>query len=201
MINPFNVTQRYFVFFQKEIKKIYSNNSIKVEDSATWWMRTLYFTCLSSVEFSIDDIFDCGLFSIFPNWQAYPNGPVNVESYQTFQQMAILEGDYHCDDLMCSVDMCDKITKSINNLLKNSVFLSIASNKDDLINLSRDLYLWREAYITERKKLYVLDDIQMNIEYMMFNFVTDVLKTNKNINSEENKDLFFKYMKDYRNRK
>ncbi len=33
MINPFNVTQRYFVFFQKEIKKIYSNNSIKVEGS------------------------------------------------------------------------------------------------------------------------------------------------------------------------
>lgn len=45
------------------------------------------------------------------------------------------------------------------------------------------------------------NNLEMNIEYMMFNFVTDVLKTNKNINSEENKDLFFKYMKDYRNRK
>ena len=193
MISPFNVTQRYFVYFKNEINRIYNEKSIKVEDSVTWWMRTLYFTCLTSVEISIDNKLKFGLFNIFPNWQAYPNGPVNVESYQTFP--AKLEGDYHSDDESCLSIILDKITDSIYNLLKNPVYLSIASNKDDLINLSRDLYLWKEAYVTEKKKLWVLSNLQMEIEFLNFNFITDVLKTNKNINSKENEDLFMKYIR------
>ena len=94
-IEPFNGAQRYFKYFQIAIQEEYSKKGLKVpppDQSAKWWMKTLYFACLQSPE---------EMFKIFPTWEAYPNGPVATEPYQLYQDLAVLIGPYRVDDKGC----------------------------------------------------------------------------------------------------
>lgn len=166
MIRPFNITQRYFEFFRDTVRVTFPRYYVFVEESATWWMKTLYFTCLYSVTPSTDEKpLDPGLFSIFKNWQAYPNGPVSLESYQVFQDMATLIGDYYSDDDQIEYEKCLQISDAVLNLIRNEEYRKIAADKNEIVNLVRELYLWKNSYIFETKKMFISHDKSLEIEF------------------------------------
>lgn len=166
MIRPFNITQRYFEEFQDVVRVVYPLHGVTVEDSATWWMKTLYFTCLYSVKLPTNKKpLNPGLFKIFKNWEAYPKGPVSIESYQVFQNMATLIGDYYRDDKEIDDDICLEIQNAVVGLIKNNEYKKIAGDKNAIVNLVRELYLWKSASVLETKRLNISHDISLKIEY------------------------------------
>lgn len=64
---------------EMELTGLSKNELLKNHFSTTKWMKLLYFVCLiSSIQDNKEDI---GLFSVFDNFLAYKNGPVEEDCY------------------------------------------------------------------------------------------------------------------------
>lgn len=141
------------VLLKKEIKRTMLDiNTIKDKLGIKWFNKMLYFTCLESVE--IDK--SVGLFEVFNDWKAYPNG--SVENTINYEHKNIwFEPEISVDidpEIYKMID--DNIDKLYKSKLKGHLIpvLDDYNQMPTLIQICKCLYLWREAMRTMSKQYY-----------------------------------------------
>lgn len=131
------------VLLKKEMERTNQDNDIVKHTLFTkWFNKMLYFTCLESVE--IDK--SIGLFEIFDNWRAYPNGAVESTIYEEILKTNIWfepKISVNIDsDIITMID--ENVIKLYNSKLKNHLIpdLDDYNQMETLFNICKWLYLW-----------------------------------------------------------
>lgn len=114
-------------------------------------MKLLYLLCLESVP---SDYSSVGLFDVFDNMIAYPNGPVEQDIYDGLGLITGVkyENGRIVDLKDCgNINVSDFISQQIDDALKNLVDrigLSKFTDTEYLINVVHSLYLWPKIYVS-----------------------------------------------------
>lgn len=147
--------------FIEELLKINGKNINDLKEliklPTTYIMKMLYFTCLESVNIENKNT---GLFEYFNNFEAWQNGPVEVEVYEMlknpFSKNSILR---HWDEeVNLNVEtqgIKSQISECLHKLLSTFEFKRIQESLSQLIDLSHNLGLWRKGRDLYSKKMNI----------------------------------------------
>lgn len=154
-LEAFHYILTKFVTRQKELTPASSDMEVFNSFSNKRLMKLLYLLCLESVH---PERSDKGLFNIFDNMIAYPNGPVEQDVYDGLglidgvkcQDGKFIELPYLDNKTLKSEysNMIDLAFDKLVNHLKGNSF----SNTDYLINVVHSLYLWPKTYVSSASK-------------------------------------------------
>lgn len=140
-----------FVGRQKELTPASSDMEVFSSFSNKRLMKLLYLLCLESVS---SDCSDVGLFNIFDNMIAYPNGPVEQDVYDGLRMISgvrcqdgkFIELPCH-DNGILKRELYDIIDTAFEKLM-NHIGGDSFSNTEYLIDIVHSLYLWPKAYVS-----------------------------------------------------
>ena len=163
-----------FVGRQKELTPASSDGEIFSSFSNKRLMKLLYLLCLESVPF--DDSDEKGLFEIFDNMIAYPNGPVEQDVYDGLE--LIPEVKYENGKLVnLSVEYSGSIEPRYREMV-NDAFKKLVQHIDEkifleterLINIVHSLYLWPKTYVSssESKSIDVANKSELIKEKQIY---------------------------------
>lgn len=177
-----------FVDYQREIdpasrEKSYFDEKLCESFSNKRLMKLLYLLCLESVSIENNDI---GLFRIFDNMIAYPNGPVEQDVYDS---LGLIQNAQYSNGRF--KELPNTVINLSNNELKAKIddafeklklHLSINDflDRESLINIVHSLYLWSKTYISfseessENKKMPVDKISELRNEKLLYNEICKV---------------------------
>ena len=153
-----------FVEHQMKLSSASSDKPMTREDAISSFsnkrlMKLLYLLCIESV--SVED--GKGLFAVFDNIIAYPNGPVEQDVYDglglikgaRYEDGKLLSFDYNTGDRTAFHDKIDTVFSKLVTHLKIDVFC----DTEKLIDIVHRLYLWPKTYFSSSEKSMSVDNI------------------------------------------
>lgn len=179
-----------FVAHQMKLASASSDKSMSREDAIRSFsnkrlMKLLYLLCLESVP---SDCSNVGLFEIFDNMIAYPNGPVEQDVYDglglikgvKYENGRLLSFNDNVDtrEVLYNKEPYNKIDTAFKKLL-NHIKGDCFSNTEYLINIVHSLYLWPKTYVSSSASKTM--DIAIKDEHLNFPELEKEIKAYKEI--------------------
>lgn len=171
-----------FVARQKELTPTSSDVEVFGSFSNKRLMKLLYLLCLESVPSNCSDV---GLFKIFDNMIAYPNGPVEQDLYDG---LGLIEGIQYRDGKFIKLpdrntliidNNIQKIIDNAFNKLVNHLKGDKFSDTEYLINIVHSLYLWPKTYVSSSANMTM--NIAINDENEKFPELEKEIKAYRDI--------------------
>lgn len=177
----FNYVFNKFIEYHKsqEIKQMPESQVIETF-SNTRLMKLLYLLCLESTKVKCEvgesEFNSKNLFDFFKNFRAFPNGPVLLDIYQSFD---IIPGFNYIDGKFVGRKenvsifpeqlnyIKELIDISFDRLIKHIKF-EIFASRDKLIELTHKLPIWVQTYIYSPKQSMSIEKEDLIEEYAAY---------------------------------